>query len=250
MQHRNSKFKLRPIRVEGTLAQFLWWNRKSRKFAGQGTLNENNLINSVTQDTGDPHDIIWSEGNELEWFNSVRVTFGLVDIMNELWPHNGKVLFLNINDLPYRIKREFLNSGKMTSKSIFQYRLFGIDYLTRLFKSSASRIKMRFSGFIMLIFMMLLSFTPRLSAYNTSKISGSRIAKFCAKSSNQLRFRPAFKKIKFSCLRRSEFVRCKILKAQLSMCDFGKLQLKSQNLNSGTARAGNGISMFGGLWIM
>jgi len=87
---------------------------------------------SVTQDTCDSHDFIWSEGNELERFDSVRVTFGPVDIMNELWPHNGKVLLLNINDLPYRIKREFLNSGKMTSKSIFQYRLIRIDYLKRL----------------------------------------------------------------------------------------------------------------------
>ena len=42
-----------------------------------------------------------------------------------------KFFFFNINDLPYRIKREFLNSGKMTSKSIFQYRLIRIDYLTR-----------------------------------------------------------------------------------------------------------------------
>ena len=100
---------------------------------------------------------------------------------------------------------------------------------------------MRFSGFIMLIFMMLLSFTPRLSAYNTSKISGSRIAKFCAKSSNQLRFRPAFKNIDFSV---SSLVLMNILKAQISMCDFGKMQLNSQNLNSG---AGNKISMFGGL---
>ena len=52
---------------------------------------------------------------------------------------------------------------------------------------------MRFSGFIVLIYIMLVSFTPKISA---SKISGSRIAKFCSKPSNQLRFRHAFKIIK------------------------------------------------------
>ena len=38
-----------------------------------------------------------------------------------------------------------------------------------------------------------------------------------------------------------------ILKAQLSMCDFGKLQLNTQNLNSAP---GNGKFKFGGLWVM
>ena len=37
-------------------------------------------------------------------------------------------------------------------------------------------------------------------------------------------------------------VRFNILKAQLSMCDFGEMQHNSQNLNSD---AGNKISMFG-----
>ena len=72
---------------------------------------------------------------------------------------------------------------------------------------------MRFSGFIMLILIILVSFTPRLSAFNTSKISGSRIAKFCAKSSNQLRFRPAFKNIKFFSLRSPESGVVRILKS-------------------------------------
>ena len=119
MLHKNSKFTIRPMRT---------------------------IQYSVTQGTYDQHDIIWSKGNELDRFDSVRVTFGPVDIMNELWPHNGKVLLFNINDLPYRIKREFLNSGKMTSKSIFQYRLIRIDYLTRLKIFCKQRIKMRFSG--------------------------------------------------------------------------------------------------------
>ena len=55
---------------------------------------------------------------------------------------------------------------------------------------------MRFLGFIALILVILVSFTPRISAYSTSKISGSRIAKFCSKQSNQLRFRPAFINVK------------------------------------------------------